>query len=830
VENQTLFAEILLPLPLPGYFTYRVPAELNEVIRPGIRVVVPFGSKKIYSGLVRSVSTKPPIGFQAKYLSSVLDENPIVFESQFRFWEWIAQYYMCSVGEVMNAALPAALKLAGETKVILNPNFDGDIDSLNENEFLVVDALTVQKSLTISEVSKITRLQKTLPLIANLIEKHIISLSEDLHNSYQPKVEKFLRITPAFEPEEKLKEAFDYAQSKAPRQLEVLIAIIKLSGRYQANSKDVSVQNIKTIVKNPEGSILSLVRKGILEYYTKKVSRFDHGISTSTKSTLSEDQQSALENIKLQWGQKDVVLLHGVTSSGKTEIYIELIRDCLAQGKQVLYLLPEIALTTQIIIRIQQRFGDLAGVYHSKFNALERTEVWNNLALGGVESMGLQIKYQLVVGPRSALFLPYQNLGLVIVDEEHDPSYKQQEPAPRYNARDAAIWLAKSLGAKVLLGSATPSVESYYNAQIGKYSIVSLSKRYGGIQMPEILVADIKKEARQKTMKSHFSSILVNSLSEALDNKKQVILFQNRRGFSTRLECDQCNWIPMCLQCDVSLVYHKHIHKLKCHYCGYSVAPPSKCSSCGSTGIALKGFGTEKIEEELPLLFPRATIARLDLDTTRAKNAFQKILDDFGEKKIDVLIGTQMVSKGLDFDNVGVVGILSADSMLSYPDFRAHERAFQMMAQVSGRAGRKNSRGQVIIQALDPLHTIILQVIDNDFEGMYKNQILERRNFRYPPFYRLIILTVSHIDPQKVNKASDYLAVNLKKLFGKDAVLGPEFPIVAKIKGQYLKNTILKMSYQTNFQKQKEELRKLLDEFGMLANWKTVRVKINVDP
>jgi len=828
--QQTLFADVLLPLPLPGYFTYRVPAELNGSMQTGIRVVVPFGPRKVYSGLVRKIHHTPPQKFQAKYILSVLDEVPLVFEKQFEFWEWIADYYMSTPGEVMNTALPPALKLASETRITINPDFDQDFQNLSEKEYLIAEALEIQKTLSISEVSKITGLQKVFPLIGNLMEKKVILLKEELENPYRQKMEKFVRLSAVYDEEGKLKEAFDETEKRAPKQLEVLMAYIRLSKRYVSDVQEVPTREINALVKNASTAINALVKKGVLEIYKNKVSRFEHSEKDAGAIDFNSYQQQALEEIRKSWKEKDVVLLHGVTSSGKTEIYIELIRETIEKGQQVLYLLPEIALTTQIIRRIQAHFGDKAGVYHSRFNEMERTEVWNNLALGGIESLQTTIRYQLVVGPRSALFLPWKNPGLIIVDEEHEPSFKQHDPAPRYHARDAAIWLANSFGAKVLLGSATPSVESYFNARSGKFGLVELSKRYGGMQLPEVLVADIKKETRQKTMKSHLSSLLFKHIEEALENQKQVILFQNRRGFSPRMECEQCNYIPTCTQCDVSLVYHKHINKMKCHYCGYAIKPHNQCPSCGSSDIMLKGFGTEKIEEELPLLFPKATIKRMDLDTTRAKNAYSNIIHDFEDKRIDILVGTQMVSKGLDFENVSVVGILSADSMLSFPDFRAHERAYQMMAQVSGRAGRKNDRGKVIIQAFDPWHAIIRQVIDNNYEEMYKNQILERRNFLYPPFFRLVQITLMHTDPKMVNHAADALAREIRKSFPEKLVLGPEYPMVSRIKAQYLKNIIVKIDRNAGLLQKKEILKIILQEFRLNAKWKPVRVKINVDP
>ena len=830
MEKQTIFADVLLPLPLKGCFTYRVPVNLNAFMQPGIRVVVPFGPKKVYSALVRRVHKNPPSGFDAKYIYSVIDEIPIVFEKQFIFWEWIAEYYMATEGEVMNTALPPALKLASETRITLNPGFDKQYENLTEKEYLIAEALDIQKNLTISEVIKITGLQKVFPLIGNLIDKKVVLLKEELENPYRKKIEKFVKLSARCEKEEELKKVFDEVEQKAPKQLEVLVAFIRLSKRYVSDPRDVSAKEITSLVKNGSPAIESLVKKGVFEIYTQAVSRFDHALADAGKIDFNPHQAKALQDIKEQWKTKDHVLLHGVTSSGKTEIYIELIRQALEKGEQVLYLLPEIALTTQIIKRIQQHFGEKAGVYHSKFNEMERTEVWNNLAMGGVESLKTTIKYQLIVGPRSALFLPFRNLKLIIIDEEHETSYKQHDPAPRFHARDAAIWMAQLYQAKVLLGSATPAVETSFNGRNGKYGWVELKKRHGGVQMPEILVADIKKDTLRKQMKSHISPLLYKHITEALENKKQIILFQNRRGFSPRMECEQCNYIPNCTQCDVSLVYHKRINKLKCHYCGYMVTPPVKCPSCGYSAIKLKGFGTEKIEEEIPLLFPEAKIKRMDLDTTRAKNAYRNIISDFEEKRIDILVGTQMVSKGLDFENVEIVGILNADNMLTWPDFRAHERAFQMMLQVSGRAGRKNDRGKVIIQSFNPYHTIIRQVIDNNYDEMYRNEILERRNFHYPPFFRLILLTLSHRDPGVVNDASAFLARELRKKINSKFVLGPEYPLVSRIRALFLKTILVKLDRKPGFVEKKHQVRKILDDFSIDTRWKSVKLKINVDP
>ena len=829
MDQTTLFADILLPLPLAGPFTYRVPRHLNEAIMEGQRAVVPFGKRKVYAGLVKKIHTTPPGKFQARYLHSLLDDHPVVTENQFRFWEWIAGYYMCTEGEVMNAALPPAMKLSGETKIALNPDAGPEEETLNEKEYALLQALKNKKLLSLGEASNIAGLPKVLPLIKTLMEKQLILLREELDNPWRPRLQHFIRLTETFRDEEKLKEAFDLAEKKAPRQLEMLVAFIRLSGRYEPTQKEVTQKELAAKVGGGHAVLQSMIKKGIFELYSKKISRFHHQQAVENNIAFNEHQQQAWEDIQKGFKQNEVVLLHGVTSSGKTELYIHLIRETIARGQQVLYLLPEIALTAQIINRLQNHFGNRAGIYHSRFNPMERTEVWNNLLLGGIESEGAKITYDLVLGPRSAMFLPFNNLGLIIIDEEHEPSFKQHDPAPRYHARDAAIYLAARWGAKVLLGSATPSVETFFNARSGKYGLATIEKRHGGVMMPEILVADIRKESKHKKMRSHFSPLLFDSISEALNADEQVILFQNRRGFSLRLECDLCNWIPECHQCDVTLVYHKKINKLKCHYCGHTANPPPRCPSCNSTGIRMKGFGTEKIEEELPLFFQDAIIARMDLDTTRSKNAYREIIADFEQRKIDILIGTQMVSKGLDFNNVSVVGILNADNMLNFPDFRSHERAFQLMAQVSGRAGRDQKRGKVIIQSFNPHHAVIRQVIDNDYQGMYQNQILERRNFHYPPFYRLLQLTALHKDPEKLNKAAEQLAHSLKKAYPK-MVFGPEYPIVARIRNQYMKNILVKLYRNPSLSKEKEKIKGIIEKFKEGKDNKGVRVIIDVDP
>ncbi|MCD4745344.1 MAG: primosomal protein N' [Bacteroidales bacterium] len=827
----TLFADVLLPLPVSGLFTYRVPYDMNDSIIVGQRVVVQFGKKKIYTAIVTKIHQNPPANNYVKYISSILDIQPLVNHIQLKFWDWISEYYMCTKGEVMNVALPSALKLASESKIVLNPDFNDNFDLLNEKEYLIAEALSIQKTLTITEVAEIVDQKKIIHLIKTLIEKGVVLVEEELKERYKPKIETYVRLTEKYNDEDNLKEAFKILEKKAYKQLELLMSYITLSNNFSNKLLEVKRPQLLKSINASSAQLNSLIKKGILETYEKISSRLEqYNASLKVENIqLNEFQSKAYQEIKKAFQEKDVVLFHGVTSSGKTEIYIKLIKETIDQGKQVLYLLPEIALTTQIINRLKKYFGENINVYHSKYNENERVEIWNKVLKRSINNELQKSDFQIILGPRSSLFLPFNNLGLIIVDEEHDSSYKQYDPAPRYNARDSAIYLASMHKAKTILGSATPSIESYFNAKSGKYALVELNKRYGGIQMPEILVVDLKKESRQKTMKSHFSSFLLKHIEEALKNNEQVILFQNRRGFSLRLECDICNYMPECKNCDVTLIYHKHINQLRCHYCGYSTRIPERCPACGSTNIIMKGFGTEKVEEELAILLPEARISRMDLDTTRSKNAYQKIINDFEEKRIDILVGTQMVTKGLDFDNVSIVGVLNADNMINFPDFRSFERSFQLMAQVSGRAGRKNKRGKVIIQAFNPYHSVIRYVIDNDYSSMFQTQIAERKNFKYPPFYRLIQLKLKHKDYKLLNNAAGDLAKQLRGKFG-NRILGPEYPIVSRIKNQYLKHILIKLERNISLSSMKLELKKQIDIFYTEQNYKSVRVLIDVDP
>ena len=827
-----MYADVILPLPLPGMFTYSVPGEFVEKIGIGQRVVVQFGNRKIYTALVRRIHDGADKSKTYKTVLSVLDSEPLVREWQFLFWEWMSSYYMCNVGEVMNAALPSAFKLASETKVAISPEFVVDSVTLNEKEFSLVETLySRKKSIEISEISRIIDQQKIIPVIKTLIEKGVVVLEEELKEKYRPKKVKFLTLDAGYAQDEKaLKELFDRLERRAKKQLDILMTYIQLSKYGFEDIKDVSRDEVLRKSGSATSVLESMIKKGIFSLNEKAVSTETDIVPEADPAAiiLSEAQEKAISEIRESWTARDAVLLHGVTSSGKTEIYIRLIDETLAQGKQVLYLLPEIALTTQIINRLRKYFGNRVGVYHSRFNEGERADVWKQASLFDKSHTGPG-SCEIILGARSAVFLPYSNLGLVIVDEEHDSSFKQMDPAPRYNGRDAALYLAHLHGAKSLLGSATPAIESYYNAKQGKYAMVELPERFGEMELPLIQLVNVKDELRRGRMKTHFSTTLLDQLEGVLKNKEQAILFQNRRGFSLRLECESCNWMPTCINCDVTLVYHKKTNQLRCHYCGYVTPVPSQCPVCHNHGLKMKGFGTEKVEEELGIMLPGARIARMDLDSTRSKHAHQDIITSFEEQKIDILVGTQMVTKGLDFDHVSTVCILNADNMLSFPDFRSEERSFQLMAQVSGRSGRKLKRGKVIIQTYNPAHPVIQSVVKHDYAGMFNYQIGERRKFKYPPFYRLILLKVKHRDSDLVNKAASDLAKKLTAVFGV-RVLGPEYPPVARIMNQYLKHIIVKIEVESSVVSAKLKLIDVLGNFYRKPEFHPVRVLIDGDP
>lgn len=817
----TLFADVILPVAVPNYFTYSVPEQFKKEIQPGQRVVVQFGKKKIYTAIVRNLHSNKPSEYIAKPIDGILDRSPITNEKQFTFWKWMADYYMCTEGEVMNAALPSRLKLESETRIILNSKSSVKNEDLDDDELLIAEVLEKKEVLALKEAAEIIRHKSIQPVIKSLIEKGKILIYEELKEKFKPKVEEFVRLTEFASDEKNMQKIFSELEKRAFKQLELLMEYIHLSGTKKEIKKSELLKR-----KDASATIIdSLVKKNVFELYNIETGRFRQEDASDKSKTLSEEQQITLEKIKNEWESKNTVLLHGVTSSGKTEIYIQLIEQTIRKGKQALYLLPEIALTTHIVTRIKKYFGDKLGVYHSRFNENERVEVWNEI----LDHKTANSKFQIILGARSALFLPYSNLGLVIVDEEHDSSFKQFNPAPRYHARDAAMVLAGIHHAKILLGSATPSVESYYNAKTGKYGFAELSMRYGGVQLPSVLVADVKDASKRRQMKSHFTPLLFETIEAALKNKEQIILFQNRRGFAPYLECKACGWTPQCKNCDVSLVYHKAGALLRCHYCGFAVPVPPSCKACGDTSLQMKNFGTEKIEEELQLFFPEARVGRMDLDSTRSRFSHARLLNDFMEQRIDILVGTQMVAKGLDFDNVSTVGILSAEQMLNFPDFRAHERSYQMLAQVAGRAGRKNKQGKVVIQTFSPKHSVIQHVISNDYASMYSEELLHRENFHYPPFTRLIELTVIHSDMNKTNFSAEEIGNRLKADFG-SRVLGPEFPLVPRVNNLFHKKLLIKIGKDESASRVKEIIRKRIAELHNNSEFKSVRVQADVDP
>lgn len=824
-ERKTLFADIVLPIAVKNEFTYRVPFEMNEFVQPGLRVVVPFGKGKLYTGIVSRVHENIPKDYQAKYIEHLLDESPIITGKQYQLWRWISEYYMAPIGDVMNAALPANFKLASETKITLHPDFEGRKDELTDRQFQVVEALEVQETLDLKEISEIVGIKTIQPLIKQLIDLQVVISLEELSHKYVPKTAIFYFFAEEYQSEEKLNELLQdmETQKSKEKQLHALIAMLSV-GDFKG-SYDLPVMRKSLEEKEVSLSALqTLEKRGVLRSERLRIDRMGGNTKElQSRKILSQEQQQALDEVRAACAEKEICLLHGVTGSGKTEIYVELIEEQMKLGKQVLFLLPEIALTTQLIQRLSAYFGEKIGVYHSRFNQNERVEIWNHVLHNHPE------RYRIVLGARSSIFLPFRDLGLVIVDEEHESSFKQYDPSPRYNARDASIVLAKSFGASVVLGSATPSIETYFNAKSGKYGLVELNQRHGGVALPEIFCADVKEERRNKTMHSHISSFLLRNMEEALKKEEQIILFQNRRGYTPIWTCEVCNWSPRCKSCDVSLTYHKHTNSLKCHYCGYSSPPVGTCGNCGSNRLKMLGFGTEKIEDELSIIFPDKVIARLDLDTTRSKNSYQVILSEFENRKIDVLIGTQMVTKGLDFDHVSLVGILDADMLLNRPDFRAFERSYQLMSQVAGRAGRKSKRGTVIIQTGQPEHWIIQKVMQHDYKLFYENEILERRNFFYPPFFKIIQITLKHKDKDALDAASMEFAKMLKNVFH-ERVLGPEYPAVQRINNLYLKQIVIKVERDVSHKKVKERIQEIIDLFYSVPSYKSVRIVTDVDP
>jgi primosomal protein N' (replication factor Y) len=812
------FVEVILPLSLAKTFTYRVSETEFHFIKKGMRVAVPFGKSKMYTGLVMDIHENAPNLYEAKEIHQILDEKPIATEIQLKHWLWIANYYMCGIGDVYRGAFPTGLLLESETIISHKPNVTVNDSELSDDEFLIYEALHHQSSLKVQDIISILNKKNILPVLQKMILKDIIVLEEEIKESYKPKLIRYVKLHSQYETDEGLEQLLQVLKS-AHKQKEIVLSYFQLRA---LEKKPVTVKKLTEVSGSTSTVIKALIEKEILEEYFIQHDRVSYeGKASEKQLLLSEAQEEAFDSIKKSLNEKEVCLLHGVTSSGKTEIYIKLIEEYLSSGKQILYLLPEIALTTQLVSRLRLHFGDKVAVFHSKYSNNERVEVWK-------QTLENSEKAQIVIGARSALFLPFADLGLLIVDEEHEQTFKQVDPAPRYHARDSAIVLANLHKAKVLLGSATPSIETYFNTQTDKYGLVTLSERYNNVRMPEIVLVDLKDKHFRKRMTGHFSDVLIEEIAEALTLGEQIILFQNRRGYSPIIECLTCGHVPHCQQCDVSLTFHKHKNQLRCHYCGYSIAKPTHCHSCSSIDMTTKGFGTEQIEQELMSLFPKAKTWRMDQDTTRGKFGFEKIIDSFKNREIDILVGTQMLAKGLDFDNVSLVGIMNADNMLHHPDFRAFERSYQMMTQVAGRAGRADKQGKVIIQTYNPNHNTIQQVTNHNYLGMYKEQLYDRQIYKYPPYFRIIKLTLKNKDYDKLKEGAMWLYQVLSQNLNMP-VLGPEEPAINRIRNEYIRTILIKIPQNLPLGGTKKTIQKMLNSFEAVAQYRAIKVTINVD-
>lgn len=814
------FVEVILPLPLPKLYTYRINEDEAHFLQMGMRVAVSFGKSKVYTALVHKVHTNEPT-YETKDIEYILDETPIVTPEQITHWQWIADYYMCTLGEVIKSALPSAFLLESET-IIEIAEKDLNSNLFSDDEFQVYEALHYKTALKGSEVSKIIPKKKTLKVIKSLVEKGAARISERIFEKYVPKLVKFIRLAKDYQSQEGLQKALELL--KGEKQKKLIMAYFNYINREVLPLK---VEKLLEEAKVSNAVLKSVVEKGILEIYYLQKDRVSFADSeVLAKKTLNNIQNEALYQVQQQFQTKNTVLLQGVTASGKTEIYIELIDQYLKEGKQVLYLLPEIALTIHLINRLKKYFGKNLSVYHSKYNTNERVEVWNNV-------LNNCSKAQLVVGVRSSVYLPFKNLGLVVIDEEHDSSYRQFDPAPRLQARDSAIMLANLFKAKTLLGTATPSIESMHNVKVGKYGFVYLSKRYANFLPPIIELIDIKDKQHRKRMNGHFSDILIEEMTNTLSQGKQVLLFQNRRGYAPIVQCMHCGTVPQCPHCDVSLTFHHSSNQLRCHYCGYAIPMPKTCIACGSVDLKTKGFGTEQISKELEILFPQVAIDRMDQDTTNGKYGYEKILAKFEQQETQILVGTQMISKGLDFENIGLVGVMNADALIHSPDYRAYERSFQLLLQVSGRAGRSALQGKVMIQTYNPQHPVIQQVLQNDFKGMYQSQIEERQSFSYPPFVQMIKITLKHTNFNRTNEGAEWFANALKEAFASKKgieILGPEFPLISRIRNEYMKDVLVKVKpSELSIHHTKEQIKRIETSFQSISNFRAIRVSYLID-
>jgi len=825
-SKTALFADIILPVPIPKMFTYKIPRNLTEEIGIGFRVIVQFGKKKILTGIIGKVHQKPPSAYEAKPILDILDNHATVNPLQIRFWAWMAEYYCCHIGEVMNAALPSGLKLSSESKIQINPTYDSDTSPypLDDREELLLQALANKEEMSYEDCEVVLGIKSIHGIIKSLVIKEAILVFEQVKEKYSPKVESRIRLVQTYVQDKSKLETLFHEIANKPKQEEILLKYLQEIPVYkkpELNQKGLD-KKVITDAGLSVSSLKTLIKNGVLEEYKIIISRFEEMEGSEEEIVLSPEQQLAQQEIKTHFEEKNTVLLHGITGSGKTELYVTLIKEALEGGSQVLLLLPEIALTTHIVGRLRQVFGSRMGVYHSKYSDNERVEVWNGVLSG---------KLSFVVGVRSSIFLPFDSLGLVIVDEEHESSYKQFDPAPRFQARDAAIMLSWIHQSKTLLGSATPSFESYYNARMKKYGYVALDIRYGEAKLPEYQLADMLVDKKKNLLKLDFTRLLREKIQEALKNQEQVLIFQNRRGYAPYISCEDCGWIPECEHCDVSLTYHQFGEEMRCHYCGFKEKVPHACPACGSNKLSAVGLGTERIEESLSLLFPEARIARMDLDTTRSKYGYQRLLEDFGGGNVDILVGTQMITKGLDFDRVTVVGIMDADRILYFPDFRAGERAFQQITQVAGRAGRRDKRGTVIIQTRKPEQAIFGQIMSGDYRNFYIQEMGERQRFFYPPFVKIIKVTTRHKDYKTAEKAARNLHNLMAEIQVKKILLGPEKGLVGKIKNQYIFESIAKLDKSGNAQAYfKLELQHLIEELHAHKEFRGVRFIVDVDP
>ena len=819
IKPSKYFVDVILPLALPKTYTYQLNQKEAVIIKPGFRVAVQFGKQKIYTAVVKKVHSTSPQSYEPKPISMIMDDYPLVTNAQLKFWEWISNYYMCTEGEVLRSSLPSALLIESKSIIIIKEATSKQIENLSDIEFIIYEALQ-QSNLTIDQIIKITDTKKVMPLVLGLIKKKVAIIEQSFEEKYKPKKQRVVRLNKDFKNKNVLKQVFETLK-KAPKQRAVLMDLLKRPTKLHSWTPFVKLTNESNIKAY---HLKSLIDKGIIDESYQEINRvlIKKSINLPEEKKLSLSQAKVLDDIKQKFKEKKVILLEGVTSSGKTEVYIKLIKKELKKGNQILYLLPEISLTSQIVQRLTSHFREKVLVYHSKFSTHERTEVWNQVLKNDTAG-------SVVVGARSSLLLPFKNLSLLIVDEEHENSFKQFDPSPRYQARDSAIYLAHNLNAKVILGSATPSIETAENARNGKYGWVKLKERYGGVELPKIELVNLKEEYQKNRMSGIFSKQLLLKIRETIDQRKQVILFQNRRGYAPILECLSCGYSPQCVQCDVTLTYHQTINKLRCHYCGYNTNMPNQCNACGMTSLNKKGVGTQQIEEQIKKIFPNINVARMDWDSTRGKWDFDNIIEKFHDEKIQILVGTQMVVKGLDFKNVLLVGVINADNILNFPDFRAHERSYQMLTQVAGRAGRLDKKGKVIIQTFQPDHPVLLQVLNYDYEQLFQTQKKERINYKYPPFYRMVKITFKCRHYENVNKASDWFSNVLKSSY-KGTILGPVFPTIMRVRNQYQKQLIIKLDHDLKPKELKKVLMKIYKSFQTIGEFKSTRVNFDVDP